>query len=145
MSATLPGLAGETVLSFTGSDSYVNLGTPDALQIPSSGPFTVEGWMYLNALDSRDMLYTKNSARSSSVISYTLGFYDTGDLGAYSASSGWVKCVPDTNIATKRWYHAAFSYDGTNMSYYLDGQPFGSKPYTFANTESHTVKIGGYY
>ena len=60
---TLAAVAAENVPLFSGSDSYLDLGKPAALQIPSNEPFTVEGWMLFNALSSVDMLYCKNNGR----------------------------------------------------------------------------------
>ena|SRR5690554_4601111 len=94
--------AAETVLDFSGTDSYVDLGMPDVLQIPSDGPFTVEGWMYPRTVDSRDMLYSKNSGRNTTGYSFLFGFMDSGDLALYSPASGWGKASPETNIGTER-------------------------------------------
>ena len=132
-------LRAETVPLFDGSDSYVDLGAPDALQIPSNDPFTVEGWMRFNGLSTRDMLYCKNSNRGSPY-TYMLGFAN-GNLAAFD--SNW-----RGNFAVSRelgrWYHVAFSFDGSTMSFYLDGALLGTAAFSFVNTAAHTVKIGGY-
>ena len=98
----VPVRAAETVLNFSGTDSYVALGMPAALQLPSSGPFTVEGWMFLRTVDARDMLYSKNTTRTTGGYSFLFGFMDNGDLALYSPASNWVKAEPETNIAI-RW------------------------------------------
>ena len=43
-----PAAAGEKVAAFTGDDSYALVGTPEALQIPSNHPFTIEAWVCFN-------------------------------------------------------------------------------------------------
>ncbi|HOF88355.1 MAG TPA: hypothetical protein PLZ36_09675, partial [Armatimonadota bacterium] len=130
----------ETVPVFTGNNSYVNIGTPDALQIPSSAPFTIEGWMVFDALSTRDMLYCKNNGRSGPPYTYMFGFADH-KLSAYN--SAW-----RGNFAVAReigrWYHVAFSFDGSTLSFYLDGALLGSIAFSFNNNAAHTVKLGGY-
>ena len=136
---TLAAVAAEPVPLFSGSDSYVDLGKPDALQIPSKAPFTVEGWMLFDTLKSRDMLYCKSAGRTSAY-SYMLGFAD-GKLAAYNTAwRGNFVVSRETN----RWCHVAFSFDGTNMAFYLDGDLLGVAAFSFNNNLAHTVKIGGF-
>ncbi|NLL83765.1 MAG: LamG domain-containing protein, partial [Lentisphaerae bacterium] len=137
--ALVGALRAETVPVFTGNNSYVDLGAPDALQIPSNEPFTVEGWMLFNGTDNRDMLYCKNSNRGSPY-TYMLGFAD-GKLAAHNGA--WRgNFVVSRQLG--RWYHVAFSFDGSTMSFYLDGALLGTAAFSFVNTAAHTVKIGGY-
>ena len=60
--------AAEAVLEFYGNNSYVEVGTPESLQIPSGAPLTIECWVYLKTISGgssgRDMLYSKNNGRS---------------------------------------------------------------------------------
>lgn len=136
----------EWVLEFTGNNSYIELGTPGALQIPSGEPFTVEGWMYFHSLSSRDMLYSKDRDRTSSSghYSYMLGFYDNGKLAAYDGGS-WREPSPSETVNTEQWYHVAYSFDGSTMSYYIDSELKGTSSFSFNNNPDHTVKIGGYH
>lgn len=137
--ATFVTMAVEPVPLFTGNNSYVELGTPDALQIPSNKPFTVEGWMLFNSFSIRDMLYCKNNGRGSPY-TYMLGFAD-GNLAAYNTVwQGNFAVVRETN----RWYHVAFSFDGSNMAFYLDGNLLGTTAFSFNNNTAHTAKIGGF-
>lgn len=136
---TLTAVAAETVLCFSGKNSYVDLKTPDALQIPSNEPFTVEGWMLFNALSIRDMLYSKNRGRLSPYTSmlgfadHKLSAFDTDWRGNFAVSR-----------QLNRWYHIAFSFDSTNMAFYLDGMFCGTTAFSFSNADAHTIKIGGY-
>lgn len=134
------GLSAENVPLFDGSDSYVNVGTPAALQIPSNDPFTIEGWMLFNSIDTRDMLYSKNNAKSGPAYSYLLGFADY-DLAAYNTAWRGNYAV---SRQLDRWYHLAFAFDGSTMFFYLDGALAGSTAFSFSNNEEHSVKLGGY-
>ena len=59
-------LAAIPVLEFGGNASYVDLGTPAALQIANNAPFTVEGWMYLKSFSTRDEWH---------LVKHTLGWF----------------------------------------------------------------------
>ncbi|NLF23902.1 MAG: LamG domain-containing protein, partial [Lentisphaerae bacterium] len=135
--------AAETVLSFAGTSSYVDLAMPDVLQRPSNSPMTVEGWMYLRAVDTRDMLYSKNNVRSSNGYTHMFGFYENGRIAAFTGSA-WREPSPAVTAALGRWMHVAFSFDGTTLTYYLDGEPIGTSAFNYNNVEANTVKLGGY-
>lgn len=142
----------DPVLSVTGSNSYVHLGNPASLQIPSGAPLTVEGWIRFNAFTNVDMLYSRNNAPPTrgTTYSYMFGVGGTGTLmRAYTGAGGspantWRDITLPAPLETARWYHLAFSYDGTNLFYYLDGVRVGSHAFSYGNTAAHTVKIGGY-
>ncbi len=136
--------AAEPVLEFTGNNSYVDLGMPEVLQFANNAPLTVEGWMYLETLGSRDMLYSKNDARNTSGYTHMFGFYENGRIAAYTGSA-WREPSPTVTISAGQWYHAAFSFDGATMTYYLDGAAVGTSVFNFNNVEDNTVKLGGYH
>ncbi len=143
--------AAEPVLDFTGSASYVNLGTPDALQLPA-GPFTIEGWVRFDTFATARCFYSKCNARTSSTRRYdymfgvgsggaTMRAY-TGYLG--SPQNTWRDVALSPALETGRWYHLAFSFDGTTLSYYLDGALQGTQPYSFGNNTAYAAALGGY-
>ncbi len=134
----------ENVLQFSGNNSYVNLDMPAILQIPSDSPMTVEGWMYLDTRSDRDMLYSKNNARNTSGYTYMFGFYNSGRIAAYTGSA-WREPSPTVTVSAEQWYHVAFSFDGTTLTYYLDGEAVGASAFNFNNVENNTVKLGGYH
>ncbi|NLL83182.1 MAG: LamG domain-containing protein, partial [Lentisphaerae bacterium] len=128
-----------TVLASSGI-GYVDIGTPDALQLPANAPFTIEGWVLFKSLTTRDMLYSKSNARSNGPYSYLVGFADN-KLAAYNTAWRGNFAV---SRQLNRWYHTAFSFDGTNMAFYLDGELLGTAAFTYTQTATHSVKIGGY-
>ena len=138
--------AEETVLAYTSKASHVLIGTPDILQIAANHPFTVEGWMYFNELRDmeypREILYTKGYG----AISYILGFVGQGrtsNLMSAYGGSGWLGNFP-VALSIHTWYHLAFSFDGTDLSFYLNGEFLGSCPFAFNNNPAHSVRFGGY-
>lgn len=133
-----------TLLDCAGSGSYLLLGTPDALQLADSTPFTLEGWLRLRSLKASDIFYSKATARTASSYTFMFGCRDNGRVGAYSGVASWKYATPSVYLDTDRWYHLAYSYDGTNLAFFVDGKSYGSSPFSYKNTASHTTKIGGH-
>ncbi|MDX9982237.1 MAG: hypothetical protein RBU25_19610, partial [Lentisphaeria bacterium] len=78
-----------SVPRFSGTDSYINLGTPEVMQISANHPFTIEGWVWFESVGSSTMLYSKNSFRGGEPYSYMFGFRDTGNcMTAYTGNYG---------------------------------------------------------
>ncbi len=141
--------AAEPVLEFDGNSSYIDLGTPDALHMSEDAPFTIEGWMKLNSTSSRDMLYSRRASRGSGNYTYMFGFIDGNKMSAYIGHGG----SPDTTwrdislspvLETERWYHLAFSFDGEDLVYYLDGVAVGTNDFRYSDHAGYQVMIGGY-
>ncbi len=142
----------ESVPAFTGSASYVELGAPDALQIPAGEPFTIEGWVRFSDIGVDRCFYSKRNDRSAGTAQYTYMFgvgADGAAMRAHTGSGGspantWREVALSPAIESNRWYHLAFSFDGEALSYYLDGRLQGTQPYSFANDVAHAVVLGGY-
>lgn len=136
-------------LLYSPGNSYVDLGTPNKLQLPASLPFTIEGWLRFNDVIGTQTFYTKSSGRTTPY-TYMFGITENGKrMSAYTGNGGspkntWVYVDISPTLQTDRWYHLAYSYDGTNLTYYLDGISLGSKSFSFINYTAHSVKIGGY-
>ncbi|NLL83339.1 MAG: hypothetical protein GX230_03755, partial [Lentisphaerae bacterium] len=73
--------------------------------------------------------------------SYLVGFADN-KLGVYNTAWRGNFAV---SRQLNRWYHVAFSFDGTNMTFYLDGALLGSAAFSYTHNATHTAKIGGYH
>lgn len=134
---------------FSGTNSYVLVGTPNALQMSTNTPFTIEGWINVRAFDATDMLYCKNTIRTSPY-TYLFGVRTSGTmLSAYTGAGGspantWRDVTLSPALAINRWYHLAFSFDGATLSYYVDGGLKGTNAFSYVNYATHTIKIGGF-
>lgn len=144
--------ASPSVPVFSGADSYINLGTPEILQIPANHPFTIEGWVWFESIQATVTLYAKNSFRGGHPYSYMLGFAGSGTkMAAYTGQYGtpsktWLEVALPVPLQIRRWYHVAYSFDGTDLAFILDGALVGTQPYSYGNrtTFDDLVKIGGY-
>lgn len=127
---------------FDGS-GYVNLG--NSLYLSDNHPLTATGWIYLNSVSSRDMLLSRNnSLKSGSPYTWLLGIRDNGTLmGAYDGDTWRDISYP---FQTGRWYHLAFSYNGSVMRYYVDGAEIGTySGWSFSDSATgRNTQIGGY-
>jgi hypothetical protein len=137
--------AAENVPHFP-SNSYVNLGSPTVLQIAAGKPMTVEGWVKFETLAAEAMLYSKNAGRGSP---FTFMFGLTGSgvkMLAYAGhpSGTWQEVPLRPPLAVGRWYHLAYAFDGTHVTFFLDGACVGRQPFAYIDDATHSIKIGGY-
>jgi hypothetical protein len=142
------GRAAEPVPVFTGDNSYVNLSAPAALQIPGNAPFTVEGWVKFSTLSGYRMLYSKGNGRTSPY-SYMFGVNGANQMVAHTGFGGdpvntWQAVPLSPVLQTGQWVHLAWSFTGTSLRFYRNGQCVGVLPYRFDNNAAHTIKLGGY-
>ncbi len=141
--------AAEPVLEFTGNGSYIDLGTPEALHMAEDAPFTIEGWVKLNRFSDRDMLYSRRASRDSGNYTYMFGTIDGDKMSAYIGHGGspnteWRDVALVPTLETGRWYHLAFSFDGEDLVYYLDGVAVGTNDFRYSDHANYQVMIGGY-
>ena len=126
----------------TSSGRWFDLG--NALFLDNNSPFTASGWMLFNSFSSRDMLLSRNNAvRSASPYTWLLGTINSGSvLAAYDGSSWRTRSF---SFQTGVWYNVAFSYDGSTMTYYVNGDSIGTNSYTFSDSQTgRNTQVGGY-
>jgi hypothetical protein len=134
-----------TALSFDGIDDYVNCGNSESLDVSSE--FTFSTWFKANTLPTR-------STGAKWFIGKDIYGKRSYDFGLWKIAGGGVRLVaqvnglnrPDsganTNIETKTWYHAVVTYDGSKVTYYLNGSFDGTAPGIDAQVTDETLYIG---
>jgi uncharacterized membrane protein/chitodextrinase len=109
---------GETIgLKFDGIDDYVDCGINDSLQ-PING--TIEAWIYGKDFMGRSRIFTgsyfggwrrhANLAIISNILILTL-----------TNNSGWEGHTYYAGFQTDIWYHVAVTWDGSQVSFYVNG------------------------
>jgi alpha-tubulin suppressor-like RCC1 family protein/sugar lactone lactonase YvrE/uncharacterized protein YfcZ (UPF0381/DUF406 family) len=103
-------------LVFDGVDDYVDLGNTDALK--QTGAFSYELWMY-----SSDWASVVGTAFGNTEGSgYALYFNaDTILTNVYADGAGYYNANASKSILTNGWHHFAFTFDGQQLSLYIDG------------------------
>ncbi|MHC4095188.1 MAG: LamG-like jellyroll fold domain-containing protein [Planctomycetota bacterium] len=135
-----------TALSFDGVDDYVNCGNSESLDVSSELTFST--WFKANTLP----------ARSPEGANWFIGKDIYGkrsyDFGLWKINHGGVRLVaqinglnrPDnganTNIEIETWYHAVVTYDGSKITYYLNGNFDGAAPSINVQVTDETLYIG---
>ena len=104
------GLAG----AFNGTSSMVNLGDANAFNLNA---FTTEAWVYLNQVSGERTVFVKRAADNSLI-------YDAQT----DYSEIWLRlngnsCNVRSNqtLEPNRWYHFAWTYDGSTARVYVNG------------------------
>jgi len=129
-------------LVFDGLSNYVSV--PDTT-LSIAGPFTVEAWIYRNALGDLDYVLSKDDGPGAPGSNYNLLSFSGNKLALFlkGIASGGVATkgtaywdsggggiVGITPILVGDWHHVAGVYTGSVLEVYLDGVLDGSVPVT---------------
>jgi len=69
--------------------------------------------------------------------------HNDGTIGAYTGSA-WV-FSENAAITAGNWYHVAWVLTEGSIYYYVNGQPYGSDPFSYTDTLTHHVFVGSWY
>ncbi len=120
-----------SALSFNGTDQYVDVADDASLDMTDG--FTVAAWVYLKSYKEWASVVTKGGIPSDEN-NYTI--HQTGPAGGsdfgrlrFTGSSPNLPAFPflesGTIIPLNEWHHIAVTYDGSDLTFYFDGQPDG--------------------
>ena len=107
---------------FNGSNKYLSLASNAAFQFPSSGSFTIECWVYLNATGAYQYVYSAGTATGTTDLYF--GVYNSDQLALVVSSGGGAGsylAVGSTTLTTGIWYHIAVSRDTSTVKLFLNG------------------------
>ncbi|MFB6246539.1 MAG: LamG domain-containing protein [Candidatus Pacearchaeota archaeon] len=129
--------SGSDVMGFDGDD-YVEIPDDDGLS-PERG-ITVMTWVNFNSIDDHDNLVSK---WGDSKDNYNLQLSDQPEnnftFKINLKDSGYLEVFSNTAPKKDNWYHLTGSWDGNNLSIYVDGRMEGSK-----TSSSERVKGGSF-
>jgi len=134
-------------LNFDGSNDYVDLGNPSALNLASANRFTLSAWVYFTGgNDVEAGIISEDFSRINppgSTVQYEIGLdMDQAAGGGQSRlavgfyNGAWRIVRQSTSFTTNRWIHITGTWDGTTLILYRDGvqvtsgAPGGSLPST---------------
>jgi len=119
------GKVGEA-LSF-GEDNYVDCGNDDSLALEDE--ITIEAWIKINRMPvAYSYYFIGKKAGTNYPGDYLFNLNRNTKLRPHINLGGaWVWLDGNTSYEANTWFHAAFTYDGSEVTVYLNGAPDGSK------------------
>ena len=130
---------GTTAVYLDGIDDYVEMPASEDLALTA---FTAETWFRQEGSGRAGLVV--NSTRFTPVLTHGSAWYVAIRATDRRLVAGW----PSRNISSLdpiengRWYHVAFTTNGTSLKLYLDGVLQGSATLTAAPTRSTTTSVG---
>jgi hypothetical protein len=135
---------GSASMYFDGSGDYLSI--PSSLNFAITNIFTVECWLYLNAVPTGSVAMYVADFRGGSTNNYAFGVVNSGSntiLYGYLGSTGG-EIRGSINITTGGWYHLAFVNTGSTLTGYLNGLSQGTLSTSY-NQGATNVIIGARY
>jgi len=134
------------VLDFDGTDDYVNLANPTALQI--TGDMTIEMWLYPTDFSERRNPFAKAYGGEGTITQETSGGL-TYYYGTNGGNGGPYQSITSSAISKDAWTHVAIVRDLTNMKlyWYVNGSLVSQRDadYAAATSGTNPVYIGKGY
>ncbi len=130
--------------TFNGAGDGVSLGSPTQLDFGDNGPFTFDGWIKPSLLKDYGGFVSKNTAGRLNPYSYMTVTMANGRLAAYNGAN-WIDLCPAGSVVQGAWQHIAFSYNGSILNGYVNGNNCGSVPFTYTDNAAYAVWIGSWY
>ncbi len=129
-----------SALDFDGVNDLVSITDAPDLDLTSS--FTLEAWVRPDTLTaSRPVIAKSESAGGNS--GYLLSARYTGNPTGFVASAGAAKSVVRPSpLPEAVWSHLAFTSDGTNLHFYIDGKLAATAPAIAAKATAASLVIG---
>lgn len=128
-------------LVFNGSNAIITINNSASLNLNSA--LTLEAWVNPSALGSwKNLLY---KPQGSTGLSYVLqGSSSTTKVPSLALSMCSSNLMAPSPLTVGTWSHVAATYDGTTMTFYVNGSPVASRPQTGAIvTSTNALTIGG--
>lgn len=123
------------VAGFDGTTSYVAVSTPSSLQLTKQ---TWSFWFLSNGFVNNQRLLGMGNPPTSGLEAYING------AQALAFNTMAASCTTVTSLVKNTWYHAALTWDGTNLECYLNGmsQNVISSGFSGAIQASSTLFLG---
>lgn len=137
---------GGSSASFDGNGDYLTIPSSTDLDI-STGDFTIEAWVYLNAMPTTDTLsvwqnwmiiYERGSASASDGWQFQIG----QTLLMFSDSYGTAVCSGTHGMVINTWYHLSVSRSGTTFRVFVNGVQVGTSTSSITLNSGPTYWIG---
>jgi len=120
-------------LLFDGTDDYVDLGNHGRFQLGRS--MTISAWIHVSSLGNYAIVSQPQTG------GYTFQLTSGGEL-SFGAVGGTTVTSSGAGISTGEWTNVTVSYDGTNVSFYVDGRLVSSPALSLWSVTGGSVFIG---
>jgi hypothetical protein len=123
----------DKAMQFNGVDGYIEVQNSSSLKSPTSA-ITMAGWIYIESFPSNQVSVAGfiNKTNNSNYGQYGLNYHHwaTPSTIHFYGSGGTLGYAAPVNLQLGEWYFMASTYDGNEVSIYLNGQKIGTQTVT---------------
>ena len=105
--------------SFDGDDDYIELGSQSGDLRLSGSPGSVTAWINPTITGDTYQRIVDKSDGGSGAHGYALTLQNNGEVHCYMGGTNPI--TASTVLTAQKWYHLAWTWDGTNHKLYIDG------------------------
>ncbi|QLE54021.1 hypothetical protein FD724_40135, partial (plasmid) [Nostoc sp. C057] len=127
---------------FDGVDDYINLANPATLAFPGTAAYTIEAWINVDTAASEMTIISKWNGGVNG--SYRFFLDSQKKLGINHNVAPWA-IVSSGIVPTGKFNHIAATYNGSIVSFYINGQPAGTGTLGGSTDNATNVLIGAYH
>ena len=146
-------------VKFNGSSQFIDLGVRSELASNKLGEFTIEAWVKPRKLATNGLISDEtnkplggfiggNFTNESNPTTPVLAVHEVdGIRWGFTNTNDQIEVRDVDDVFTEvRWYHVAFTFDGTNSKLYVDGKLTDSYSLPFSRPKSGQIRyLGKYY
>jgi hypothetical protein len=125
--------------SFDGSNDYIDCGSASNI-IPAGSNFTIETWVNANNNTTNTYWSVVGAVQSGSPFGGFMIYnhLNTDNWGiALNKSGAWTSLDSGVDIEVGKWVHLAYTYDGSYMKLFVDGEE------RFSSSQSGSLQYAG--
>ena len=126
-------------LNFDGSNDYIDCGSASNI-IPAGSNFTIETWVSANNNTTNTYWSVVGAVQSGSPFGgFMIYNHQTSDNWgiALNKSGTWTSLDSGVDIEVSKWVHLAYTYDGSYMKLFVDGEE------RFSSSQSGSLQYAG--
>jgi len=133
------GVIEDGYMDFANQTQFIDLGTDSNFDLGNA--FTVSAWVKLDQLKPYAGIAGKMSVNRGTS-RYRLACHNDGKICAYNGSQ-WL-FSGDAGITTGQWYYLTWVLESGKMHYYVDGESYGSVPFSYSDSTSYHMMLGSW-
>lgn len=103
--------------------AYCNPSDEADINPGGSAPYTIQAWVYLEQTEGQQVIFANGNFNDAAGIAFYI------DNGRVVSRRGTTETSNNIRLVPGRWYNLTTTFDGSNVTLYIDGKPIGGSAF----------------